>query len=235
MAVHVLRDCKFYCGAYDLSGSLNRAALNVTVDLKDSTPFNAESVRRTPGLVHGALDFDGYFEAGDGKIDTVLDELVGAAAVPFSVFPHQAAVGSTGFSFDVLIPSLARAGKYGELFALNVRGQSSGPVVRQTLLDIGTKSASGNGAGRPLGPVAEGRRAYAAVHVLSGAGTLGAVLQSSADAAFSSPTPRATLSFVGPGAQLKASATGPVTDTYWRFIWTVSGGPFSVVMGAGFV
>lgn len=234
MSEFVLKDCKFYGGGYDLSGSLNRGKLELSTEIKDATPFGVSSIVNKAGIHKASLDFDGYYEAGSGLIDDVLDAHLETDGTVYSVFPEKAAVGDVGHSFNFIMGQLTRAGQYRELLKLNVTGEGSEPLIRQTLMELGTKSSGGNGTGRALGAVAAGQKARAVVHVLSGSGTLGVVLQSSADAGFSSPTTRATFTnFTGIGAQIAESADGPITDTYWRFVWTVSGGPFSVVMGAG--
>ncbi|MFA5313223.1 MAG: hypothetical protein WC375_07925 [Methanomassiliicoccales archaeon] len=232
---YLLRDCKFYGEGYDLSGSLNRGKLSIDVNILDTTPFNVSSTTKIAGMLKASLDFDGYYEAGSGLIDDILDSQIGAAEVPYSVYPNDAIAGSIGFSFAMLAERLARSGKYGDLLILNLNGQSSGPVFRQTLMELGSKSAGGNGTARQIGAVAAGQKAYGIVHVLSGSGTLGLKLQSSATAG-GTYVDRATFtSLTGIGAQIAASAAGPITDTYWRFQWTVSDGPFSVIMGAGII
>lgn len=232
MAPYILRDCKFYLGGYDLSGSLNRGKLDVSVNMLDSTPFNVSSVRRTPGISKASLDIDGYYEAGAELIDDILAERIGGAEELLSVFPQDALPGSIGYSFAALAAKLARSGSYGELFVINTQAQSSGVIVRGTLMEIGSKASTANGAGRQLGPVAAGKKVYAIAHVLSGSGTLGLRLQSGATLG-GAYTDRATLgSMSGPGAQM-VNAAGPVTDTYWRLAWTVSGGPFNIVAAAG--
>lgn len=231
MAPHILRDCKFFLGGHDLSGSLNRGKLDNGVNLVESTPFNVSSVRRTPGISKASLDIDGYFEAGDA-IDDVLDGRVGSIEELLSVFPQDAVPGSIGYSFACLQAKLSRGGSYGEMFTINTQAKSSGPIVRGTLMEIGSKASTGNGTGRQLGAVSEGRRIYAIAHVLSGTGTLSIKLQSSSTQGGTYVDRATFVDLVGRGAQ-RVSADGPVTDEYWRIAWTVSGGPFDIVIAAG--
>lgn len=235
MAPLILKDCKFYGGGFDLSGSLNRGKLDLSTDMKDATTFNQSSMVFRYGIRRAKLDFDGYWEAdGSSLIDDILDGHLEAESTVYSVFPVVAAVGDIGYSFASRISVLGRGGSFGDMAKVNAAGESSGPVVRQILMESGSKSAGGNGIGRQLGAVLDGQRTRGVVHVLSGSGTLGVVLQSDDNAGFASPTTRATFTnFSGAGAQIAESADGPITDTYWRFVWTVSGGPFSVIMGAG--
>lgn len=232
MAPYLLRDCRFFLGRYDLSGSLNRGRLEVGANLIDSTPFNVDSVRRTPGITKATLDIDGYYEAGDGMIDDALHGRVGGIEELLSVCPVDAVQGSTVYSFAALQAKLDRSGSYGELLVVNSQAQSSGPIVKGALMEIGAKTSTGNGTGRQLGAVPAAKRIYAIAHVLSGSGSLGLKLQSSATLG-GTYTDRATFSnFTAPGAQ-RVSAEGPVADAYWRIAWTVSGGPFSAAVSAG--
>jgi len=234
MAGFILKDCKFYGGGYDLSGSLNRGKLELSTDMKDGTTFNQGSMVFKSGMRRAKLDFDGYYEAGTGLVDDILDAQLEAGEAVYSVFPEAATVGKTGYSFAMLLSQLARDGKYAELLKVNAAGEATGVIVNQTLMELGSKSAGGNGTYRQLGAVAAGQKVRGVVHVLSGSGTLGITLQSDDNSGFSSPTTRATFTnMTGIGAQIAESVSGPITDTYWRFVWTVSGGPFTVVMGAG--
>jgi hypothetical protein len=68
---------------------------------------------------------------------------------------------------------------------------------------------------------------FLALHVvaISGAPTFTVVLESDDNAGFTSPTTRLTSASysASTGAEWQ-SVAGPVTDTYWRVKWTVTGG-----------
>jgi hypothetical protein len=75
---------------------------------------------------------------------------------------------------------------------------------------------------------------YASIHVLSGTGTLDAVVESDNNSGFTTPTTRITFTqATGITGEWK-TLEGPVTDDYWRLNYTIGGdGPFSFVVFFG--
>lgn len=89
-----------------------------------------------------------------------------------------------------------------------------------------TRSASGNGTARQFGALADGGRLLFGVHVFSASGTspqLTVALQSDDASGFASPATVATLGPVSSPQGLYTVVNGPVTDTWWRVTWTISG------------
>lgn len=89
-----------------------------------------------------------------------------------------------------------------------------------------SRSASGNGTARQFGALTDGQRLLFGLHVFSVAGTspqLTVTLQTDDTSAFSSPTAVASLGPVNSPQGLFTVVAGPVTDTWWRVVWTISG------------
>jgi len=98
--------------------------------------------------------------------------------------------------------------------------------------------ASGNGTAYQHGAVATGKTIVGVLRVLSVSGTLPtltAVIQSSADAAFTVPNARLTFTQATGVTYEVKTAAGPITDTWWRIIYTVGGTSpnFAVVVSFG--
>jgi len=238
MPAHILKDCHFYLDGYDLSGDHNEHKLNYSCNLIESTPFNADTKRRTPGLKDVSSSHAGFSEAGAGKVDEVLFNRIGAAEKVASIYPTAMSLGDIGFGYKAVHAKLGHGAKIGELWKFSVDAEGTGTLVRQTLMDQGAKTVSGNGAARNLGAVSSSQKVYAVAHVTAVAGTtptLALTIESDDAEAFTTPTTRLTFAqFAEIGAQL-ISAAGPTTDTWWRAKWVIAGtGPsFTIVVGVG--
>jgi hypothetical protein len=111
-----------------------------------------------------------------------------------------------------------------------VRGQIAHPP--------GTaRTTSGTGTGLQLGAVAAGKRLYAAVHVLSVAGTgtpsITLRVESDDNSGFTSASTALTFAAAtAPGGQIIRSDGTAITDSYYRIGWTVTGGSPSFLFAA---
>ena len=107
--------------------------------------------------------------------------------------------------------------------------KSSWPLVRGTIAHPpGTaRTASGTGTGLQLGAVPAGRRLYAALHVLSVAGTTPSItvtVESDDANTFASATTRLTFdAATAAGGQVLRTTGDAITDTWFRVTWTISG------------
>jgi len=177
-----------------------------------------------------------------GSVDESAWALLGVADTPHSVCTPSAD-GSLAYLWRGIPLSYAPAmGAAGELAMTQISGQSStGGVVRGTLIHPGSASrtSSSVGTGRQLGAVVAGKSMYAALHVLSAAGTtpsLTVIVQSDDNAGFTSPTTRISFSAASTGNTYQwGSVAGAITDGWWRISYTVTGtGPsFAFAVTAG--
>ena len=238
MPIYVLKDCRFYLGGYDLSGDHNEHRVNYSCNLVQSTAFNADTKRRTPGLRDISSSHSGFSEAGTDKVDAILFDRIGAAEKVVSIYPTVLSAAAIGFGYKALHAKLGHGAKVGELWKFSVEVDGTGTFVRQTLMGWGTKTASAAGTVTNLGAVSSSQRVYAIAHVTAIAGTaptLTLTIKSCDAQAFTTPTTRLNFTqFTAIGAQL-ISAAGPITDTWWRANWVLAGTDprFTIVVGVG--
>lgn len=229
MAEHVLTGGLILFDGLDLSNSMNQVLLEHSADAKDSTCLGHTTRRRAGGLKQSIFSGAGFFEAAEP--DKSLFNAVGAADKVITVSYSQS-LGEVAYFLKAMLGEYQPLGAdVGELagFQLNA-GCSDGALIRGTLMELSTQSASGNGTGRQLGAVSATQRVYAALHVLSvSAGdTIDLKIQSDDNAGFSSPTDRITFSQASAvGAQF-GSLAGAITDDYWRAVWTLGGASISI-------
>src|SRR5881394_229474 len=100
MAIKVLTNAKLWLDAWDLSGDLNKIAMQYGADLQDATTFaNQGGKARKGGLKSTSLALEGYWSGGIDLVDEVLFGKVGAVSVPVTVADGLGAAGDPGFSF----------------------------------------------------------------------------------------------------------------------------------------
>jgi hypothetical protein len=243
----VLTSVRMFAGGYDLTGYSNKAEFSTEVEEKDATTFlpssdaNCGWKKVIGGLGSGSIKASGLWDA-DPTI--VIDDIAYPALgtiVPFSIYPVDTAEGSLGYFTQTLEKNYTFLGAVGDVAPWSLEEDSTWPVVRgQSLEAAGTaRTTTGTGTAVQIGAVPAGKQLYAALHVLSIAGTgtptLTVVVQS--DNAVGFPSPATSLTFAAAttvGGQILRVA-GPITDDWARVSFTISGSTpsFLFVVTAG--
>lgn len=228
MAKTVIKGAKLYLDGYDVSGDHNAVAFNYGAELKDSTAIGDLTHKREGGLKTFSAAHAGMWEGGTAKIDEILSSRVGLTNVVTTLCPTTGIEGEPAFFATVAEASYVPGAAIGELFGFSVQMESVSDLFRGTVLHNATRTATGTGTIMLLGPVSATQRVSAALHVVGPvtgtAPTLDVTIQSASTVGFGSPTFRANFftasAIVG---QQIAPVLGPITDPYWRAIWTIGG------------
>lgn len=231
MGKTVLTNVRCFAVAVDLTGNSNKIELTSEVEEKDSTNYGSEGWKEVMGgLASAEISGEGQWEAGDpSKVDDGSWSQLGGVG-PWSISANNsAAVGGLAYFTSAMRSNYTLLDAVGEIAPWTSTAKSSWPLVRgQFAHPPGTaRTATGTGTALQVGAVPAGKRLYAALHVLSAAGTtpsLTARVESSVDNTFASPTTRLTFAAataVG-GQALRTDGTA-ITDTWWRVAWAISG------------
>ncbi|WIM97839.1 hypothetical protein ACTOB_001393 [Actinoplanes oblitus] len=237
MGKFVLLNARLFQAGADLTTVNNKVELSAEVEEKEATAFapSGDVYKEVlGGLRSASLQASGQWEADDvvlGKIDDTAWAGLGAIT-PMTVCPATAAVGSLAWFSGFLRTNYQLGDAVGSVAPWSSNGSGTWPLVRGAVAhDPGTaRTATGNGtviqiaAASPGVPA--GKQLYAAVHVLSVAGTtpsLTVAIQTDDTAGFASPTTAITFNAAtAKGGQILRAA-GPITDNYVRASWTISG------------
>ena len=234
MSKTVLFNARVFAGAADLTGASNKVELSSEIAEKDATTFQPEGSGGwrvlLGGLASTTINASGLWEAGDpGMVDDALWEaLNGRAPLPWTVCPVSASVGALAYFSSGLTTSYKMGDAVGEIAPWESEASGSGLLLRGTVMHApgAARTANGSGDSAELGALLLGQRLFASLHVLSVSGDTPEIevrIESSADDTWASPTTRATFGTMSaPGADL-VSVTGPVTDTWWRIAWDITG------------
>lgn len=226
----VLTNARIFTGGADLTGSSNKISIDPEFAVEDATNFGSGGwTENVAGLASSEIAAEGQWEAGDpSKVDDNRWAALGGLSA-WSITPAGAAVGTLSYFTKAFDGEYSLGGEVGKLVPWSAKAAGSWPVVRgQIAHDPGTaRTATGSGAGAQLGAVATGKNLYAALHVLSIAGTatpsITAAIESAPDNTFGAPTTRLTFAAATAlGGQI-LRVPGPITDTWWRPKWTISG------------
>lgn len=226
----VLTNVRAFAVAADLSGASNKIELSGEVEEKETTNYRSGGWKEVVGGLGSAeISGEGFWEAGAPDLvdDASWAQLGGVG--PWTICPDTAQLGSLAYFTRALRADYKLLGAVGDVAPWSGTAKSSWPLVRgQIAHPPGTaRTANGTGTALDLGPVAEGARLYAALHVLSTAGTtpsLTVSVESDDTASMGTPTTRLTFDpATVPGGQTLRTDGAAITDTHYRVTWSVSG------------
>lgn len=226
----VLLDARIYLESADMTGFSNKVEVgSSTTDLDRTTFASGGWNERTAGLFDSQVAIEGLWDVGDlTKPDDTLWANLGAAGTAVTVVPTAGTVGSLCYLGKTLETDYKPGGKVGDLLAWSATLKGNTAIARgQILHPQGTaRTTTGNGTAVQLGAVLATQRLYANLHVLSVSGTTPSItvaIQSNVDNTFGSPTTRLTFGADTALDGQALSVLGPITDTWWRATWTISG------------
>lgn len=229
MAFQLLTNCKAYLDGYNLTGHSNKVELNYSAESLDNTVFSATTKTRQAGLKNVELSLEGFWEAGDGLIDTLAAANIGQVGKIITLSPDGGDQGDIFFSFKNMLGDFNFGAQVGELlpFSYNGAGSDGQGLIRGTVLENAAKTTTANGTGRQLGAVAAGQYVYAVMHILAVSGTsptLDMIIQSDDNSGFTSATSRITFAQqTAVGSVWGTRVAGAITDDYWRCSYTIGG------------
>jgi hypothetical protein len=234
VAKTVLLNVRIFAAGADLTGQSNKVELACEIEDKDATPFRPEGTggwkEVLGGLASTSVNASGHWEAGDpGLIDDVAwANLSGRTPHPWTVCPTAAGVGDLAYTAERLLTTYKQGEAVGEVAPWEAQAAGNGILVRgQVAHPPGTaRTASGNGTGINLGALTSAQKLRASLHVLSASGTTPSLtvrVESDADNTWASPTTQATFTAATAAGGQSAIVSGPITDTWWRVAWTISG------------
>lgn len=235
MAKHVLTNVRLFTGGADLTGRNNKLDLTAEVEHKDATGFNPDDTQDRVwkevlgGIASTQVSAEGQWEAGDpSKVDDALWLQLGGLG-PWTACPAKSLPGNVAWLTSAMQGQYQLLGAVGDVAPWKAEAMGSWPLVRGLVAHPpGTpRTATGSGTAVQHVAVPAGMQLYAALHVLSVAGTgtptLTVRLQSDDSAGMASPTTRITFTAATTvGGQIQR-LPGPITDTFYRADWTISG------------
>lgn len=240
MAVQVVKNAKLYVGAYDLSGDTNRLALSQEIEMLDSTTFATNGTRTyIPGLKGVGGNHAGFWNGGDTAVDGVLFGNIGQTDILHTIATTDGEEGDRSYSFETSQSRFTPGGTVGEIFQFEYEFAASGDdLYRGTILKSGNdaETATTNGGALQLGAVLTGGLVVSSIHCVEFTGTsLDVVIASDDGAGFASGTTRITHTQLTDVGSEILSASGPITDDYWRAECTFVGTSFTLVVSVAIV
>lgn len=245
MAKFVLVNVRLFAGGADLTTSANKAEINVEVEDKDVTAFAAsgnlwhESIG---GIGSASISGSGQWDASTAAIGTpILPDDASFAFIganqAVTICPATAADGAVAYVGGFLRQNYTLGGTVGDVAPWAGTWQGGFPIGRGVILSTPTpRTATGTGTiAGPLPALAATDTLVATLHVFSLSGTtpsVSATVQSATTLGFGSPTTRVTFNAQSTQGGQVFKVAGPITDTYWRLNYTISGTTPSLVFAS---
>jgi hypothetical protein len=236
----ILQNVRLFTGGADLTGVNNKLEIAPEVEVKKTTAFGAGWDEVIGGLASAELSAEGQWEAGDAsKVDNVAWSQLGGVGA-WTAGPDDAAVNDVAWLVNAMTGNYKLGDAVGEVAPWTIEASSSWPIARGRFAHPpGTaRTATGNGTAVQLPAVAAGQYLYATLHVLSVSGTstptITVVIESDDASGMASPVTRISFdAATARGGQI-LRATGPITDTWYRARWTISGTTPSFLFAVAF-
>lgn len=226
MADLVLKDCQIWHGGYDLSGKHSSIAIKYGCDIKDKTPFNVSSRAKIAGLTDAEISGSGFWDAASP--DKVLYDNLGVDNQVLVVSPSNGGLGQLAYMLKGVDGQYAPGAQIGELIEFNFAAYGQGDLVRGVIMENATRTATGTGTARSLAAAIAGQKIHAGLQVFGVSGTGGpdvTVTIDSHDANVwdGSETERFAFAEASVVGAQWLTIDGPVTDTWWRVSWAITG------------
>lgn len=232
MAKFTWQNVRLFTGSADLTTVNNKVEVKAEAERQDATAFTASGVvwkETLTGIRSVEIAAEGQWEANDlSKVDNVSFADLGSVT-PWTICPATADVSSLAYLTGLLRGEYQLGGSIGEVAPWTASGDGTYPLVRGVIgHPPGTaRTASGTGTSINLGAIPAGQSLYAGLHVYSVSGTtpsLTARIESDDATGFPSATTIGTFTAATAlTSQFMRVATGPVTDSWFRAAWTISG------------
>lgn len=189
-------------------------------------------VRSYPGLKKFSQQVSGAADYAAGAVSAVLTQSSLGSQTPLAIFPANDGAATAGnpvaFTRALVTSWSSPGGNVGELATFNLTTESdTAQVEGVTAMPLVAYTSTTNGAVQTLAGPTTGKSLYAALFVTSVSGTtpsLTATVQSATLVGFGSPTTRGTFTAAtAAGSQWLTPIAGPITDGFWRVVFTITG------------
>lgn len=241
MSKFILLNARLFAVGADLTGASNKIELTAEVEDKETTNYYSAGYKEVlGGLGSAEVAAEGQWEAADStKVDNASWTQLGGVG-PWTACPDNAAVGDLAYITQCLRSSYSLGGAIGDVAPWSGKGTSAWPLVRgQMAHPAGTaRTTTGVGTAVQLGAVTAGKRLYAALHVLSVAGTTPSItarIESDNAVGFPSATTQLTFTAANAaGGEALRTTGGAITDDWFRVAWTITGTTPSFLFATSF-
>ncbi len=229
MAVFALTDAQIFAGAYDLRSRSNEVNVEQRIDELDATTFGSAGVKeRKAGLRDVSITTKGL--ADPSITDSIFTALGSTSDLLISVSPTATAGDAIYSARGAMVANWSGEETLGELraFSTTLSGRNPRGLTRQTIVRAhSAATGAGTGTAYLIGATSSTQTLVSAIHLtaLSGSATptLTVTVQSDSTSGFASPTTIGShTALTAIGASWLESA-GPITDTYFRITWTLTG------------
>jgi hypothetical protein len=230
MSKFTLQNVRTFSAGADLTTRSNRAEIGMEAESKDATAFAPSGQvwhEELSGIKTVTVNAAGQWEAGDASMvdDSAFANL--GSVSPLTLCPQTAADGALAYMTAFNRTSYSLGGSVGDVIPWSGKWVGTWGLGRGVVMGTPTpRTATGNSSVFQLPAVLAGQFLVGTLHVMSLSGTTPAVtltIQSSAVVGMTSPTTRLTFNSQSAIGGQVFRIGGPITDTFYRATWTISG------------
>ena len=221
----------------DLSGHANSMSFTKNVEESDVTTFSDLARRRIGSLTDSQFSFTCLENNATEDPWKTLADIFATEACYYGWIESNASMAEAdrGVFIKGLQSVYEKGGELGSVLTLNVSGNGDGPMIfGQVLQQDESLGSSSNSTGFQFGALAAGETLHCVQWVLSvDNGSIVGVIESDDAADFVGATTEATFTSATGKTTEEKTISGAVTNTYWRYKYTIVTGPAVVVCMIG--
>lgn len=213
------KDSAVYLGGYDLSGSFNKSEPAMARDLADVTCFGDSGHKYIPTIQNDALSISGFFEAGSGKVDEIMESLIASLTTLWHCIDGVAA-GKIAYCAEGRIETYKLSTPVDGAIILNSDFKADGKFWRCLILEAkAQKTTDGDGSGLDGGAESsDGAVAFLQVFECGADDNLVITIEDDDNANFDTPNTLITFTAANGITQEIKKVTGTVQQ-YVRATW----------------
>lgn len=230
----ILKNVRLFTGGVDFTGESNKVEFAGEVQEIETTTFGSYDAPTDKvwqelmgGEFKGSMSASGFIDTSSG-VDAQTYNRLGFNDA-WTCCPQGVAVGDLALFADAVELSKSSFGDRMKAYPWSAKWSSTAAMVRGPVAHPPGTARTATGTGTAVQHIAcpAGGKLRAAAHVLSVAGTATPTItlkvQSSVDNTFAAPTDRITFDpATAVGGPVK-DVFGPITDTWYRAQWTITG------------
>lgn len=243
MAIYgALTHCNIFINGLDLTGDSNMVKIEAVKEVRDRTVFgNTARVRSMAGLSEVNFAASGFHNSAAAGQDVAFranlyTDTINTTVMLPATSGTAVAAGDLAWFFQGSQAQYLTGEAHGNdlLWNLNMVGGANGlPLCFGKVLNAGTTAitADANGTGIEVGAASASQYAYALMHVVevSTDDVIDVIIQSAAADDFVGATTRFTFTQAAAvGSEFLLRVAGPITDTWWRAVYNVTGAAVSI-------
>ncbi len=140
-----------FINQYKIAGDANRVNANFNIDVAEVSGFEDKAKQFVEGQYGWTFGMDGYWNSASGKVDPVVQNLVGKGTCLVGIYPNGTTPASIGYDGWGLLTNYSPEATVGGAVVFSADMQGNNRLYRTTIVDAGQRTTDGTASWFNLG------------------------------------------------------------------------------------